>query len=245
VNPMTSGERGSSRTHCHQSGVMFLGLLAGVALFGLGMVGIAKISAAVQRADKERELVLIGHQYKEAIKSYYNSGPNVGMYPPTLEDLLQDKRSPTLKRHLRRIYADPITGKKTWGFVKGPAGGIMGVYSLSEKEPQKRASFEPEDSEIEQFVLNKLKNPILSPANASSAPASAPGSIFGLPGANNALTNPAMNSSLKLTPQSAMTTPVEGEAAETVGYSYKDWKFIYRPVALSPSGAMNKLSNGF
>ena len=46
-----------------------------------------------------------------------------------------------MQRYLRRLYADPITGKAEWGLVKGPEDRIIGIYSLSEDPPFKRAGF--------------------------------------------------------------------------------------------------------
>ncbi|MFY9316607.1 MAG: type II secretion system protein, partial [Burkholderiales bacterium] len=51
------------------------------------------------------------------------------------EDLLEDKRYLTVQRYLRRVYADPITGKADWGLVPAPGGGIMGVYSTAAAKP--------------------------------------------------------------------------------------------------------------
>jgi type II secretory pathway pseudopilin PulG len=207
-----------------QSGVTFIGLLLLIALFGLGAVGGARILASTERAQKENELIYIGNQFRNAIQRYYQAGPNAGTFPPTLEDLLLDKRSPVVLRHLRRIYTDPITGKTTWGLVRAPNGGIMGVYSLSEREPMKRTRFELADASIELAVKTKLTAlnmplPVWQTANApvgqASAPATAP---FAVPLATN---------SIKLTSLASMSTGVDGEAAETKGYSYKDWKFIY------------------
>jgi hypothetical protein len=42
---------------------------------------------------------------------------------------------------VRRVYADPITGKAEWGLVKGPEDRIMGVYSRSDETPLKQALF--------------------------------------------------------------------------------------------------------
>ena len=81
----------------------------------------------------------MGQQYRSAIESYRLAG-GVNQYPRRLDDLLQDPRLPTIKRHLRRLYPDPITGQSTWGIVKAPDGGILGVFSLSTQEPLKTAS---------------------------------------------------------------------------------------------------------
>jgi hypothetical protein len=81
----------------------------------------------------------VGNQYRLAIQRYVTSGP--GLYPRTLDDLLKDPRSPSTRRHLRRLYPDPITGSSEWGIVKAPDGGIMGVHSRSEAAPLKIANF--------------------------------------------------------------------------------------------------------
>ena len=207
-----------------QRGVTFVGLLVLIALFGLGAVGGARILASTERAQKENELIYIGNQYRNAIQRYYQAGPNAGTFPPTLEDLLLDKRSPVVVRHLRRIYTDPMTGKAKWGFVRAPNGGIMGVYSLSEREPLKRTQFEPADASIELAVkakLTALNMPLRAwqTANAPAGPASAPTST--------PFTAPVAANSLQLTSLASMSTGVDGESAETKGYSYKDWKFVF------------------
>src|SRR5262249_18397110 len=61
--------------------------------------------------------------------------PGVKRYPAALEDLLADKRFPGTERHLRRIYADPFTGKADWVLMQAPGGGIMGVHSKSTAAP--------------------------------------------------------------------------------------------------------------
>jgi len=67
----------------------------------------------------------------------------------SFEDLVLDPRAPDVRRHLRRIYVDPITGKDGWGIVRAPDGGIMGVHSLSDATPLKSASFAPADRSFE------------------------------------------------------------------------------------------------
>jgi hypothetical protein len=53
-------------------------------------------------------------------------------------------------RHLRRIYADPMSGKAQWGIVEVPGGGgIMGVYSLSEEKPIKTGNFSTRQASFE------------------------------------------------------------------------------------------------
>ena len=53
---------------------------------------------------------------------------------------------PDTRRYLRRLYADPLSGKTEWGIVKAPDGGILGVHSLSEEATFKRAGFKRRDA---------------------------------------------------------------------------------------------------
>ena len=112
---------------------------------GLALTGEVWHTAAAR--EREAELLYVGHQYRKAIERYYLSGPR--QYPRTLEDLLKDPRKPGTERYLRRLYPDPLTGKDEWGIVKGPDGGVMGVYSLSEEQPLKSANFRLRDREFE------------------------------------------------------------------------------------------------
>ncbi|AGX88168.1 type II secretion system protein [Candidatus Symbiobacter mobilis] len=129
-----------------QRGFGYVGLLLAVAFFGLASVGAARMMAASERAQQEADLLFIGHQFRAALRSYVASGS--GGYPATLEDLLLDRRFPTVRRHLRRIYVDPLRGVAEWGTIPAPEGGIMGIYSLSERPPRKTAGFDPEDADI-------------------------------------------------------------------------------------------------
>jgi hypothetical protein len=64
-------------------------------------------------------------------------------YPSVLQDLLKDPRYSIPRRHLRKLYCDPITGNDQWGLVPAIGfPGIMGVYSLSELKPIKVGNFE-------------------------------------------------------------------------------------------------------
>lgn len=132
-----------------QKGFTYIGLLIAIVFFGLGSVGVAKILASSERGERERELLFVGNEFRRAIGNYYRSSPGAPQYPESLDNLLLDPRFPATRRYLRRIYHDPITGKSEWGLVKGPQGGIMGVFSLAEREPLKRAHFDIDDQPFE------------------------------------------------------------------------------------------------
>jgi type II secretory pathway pseudopilin PulG len=121
-----------------EQGFTLAGALIVTALLGAGMAAYGEIASHAAQREKERELLFVGHQFRQAIGAYYERTPGaVKRFPQKLDDLLQDKRHPMPQRHLRRLYADPMTGKREWGVVSAPEGGIMGVYSLSEAKPIK------------------------------------------------------------------------------------------------------------
>ncbi|HKA45640.1 MAG TPA: type II secretion system protein [Burkholderiales bacterium] len=115
-------------------------------MLGLLMAATGASWRTIAQREKERELLFIGDQFRQAIGLYYERTPDgVKVFPKRLQDLLQDNRYPTVQRYLRKVYRDPITNKAEWGLVAAPGGGIMGVYSLSEDAPLKRAGFREAD----------------------------------------------------------------------------------------------------
>ncbi|AKM02843.1 MULTISPECIES: type II secretion system protein [Burkholderia cepacia complex] len=123
-----------------QRGIAYLGVLMLVAALGLGMTEATRIWSTVQQRDREAELLFVGDQYRAAIERYYGAaGQN--RYPESLDALLEDRRTLPTQRHLRRLYADPLTGSTQWGLVKAPDGGIMGVFSEAAGRPLKRQGF--------------------------------------------------------------------------------------------------------
>ncbi len=148
-SPPLAGERGGERW-CH--GFTYIGLLIFIALMGIALAGTGVIWHTETRREKERELLFVGDQFRRAIGLYYERSPGAKQYPKALVDLLLDRRYPNTQRYLRHLYADPVTGNEEWGLVKGPEGRIVGVHSLSEAEPLKRAAFPLTYEEFEHAV---------------------------------------------------------------------------------------------
>jgi type II secretory pathway pseudopilin PulG len=124
-----------------QAGFSYIGLLIFIVIMA-GMAATAlQLGATMHRRAAEEALLSVGEEYRRAITSYYNAAVSVPRYPKSLDDLLKDPRFPEPRRHLRKRYLDPITGKADWGLVAAPGGGIMGVHSLSEDAPIKVDNF--------------------------------------------------------------------------------------------------------
>jgi type II secretory pathway pseudopilin PulG len=114
-----------------------------IAMIGIGLAATGVVFHQQSQREKEKELLFAGDQIRRAIGMYYEGSPGGDKrFPQSLEELLLDRRYPATQRYLRRIYADPMTGEKDWGLVRGgPGDGVVGVYSLSEKRPVRIANF--------------------------------------------------------------------------------------------------------
>jgi type II secretory pathway pseudopilin PulG len=132
------------------AGFTYVGLLIAVAVLGVGLAATGQVWRTAAAREKERELLFIGNEYRNAITNYYAGTPAGQIrYPRRLEDLVEDRRMPMVRRYLRRVYPDPITGNDKWGTVPASDGGIAGVFSLSEQRPLKIAGFTGADAKFE------------------------------------------------------------------------------------------------
>jgi type II secretory pathway pseudopilin PulG len=123
-------------------GFTYIGLLIMIAIMGVMLAATGEVWHTAQRREKERELLFVGDQFRQAIDEYYEHTPGQEKrYPVNLEDLLKDPRYPSTQRYLRKIYRDPVSGSERWGLIKGANGEIYGVHSLSEEEPIKKGNF--------------------------------------------------------------------------------------------------------
>jgi type II secretory pathway pseudopilin PulG len=125
-------------------GFTYLSLIVLLMIMGLVAAAALKMGSLMQRAAAEEELLEIGAQFSEALRSYAAATPEGQLKQPrTLQDLLKDPRFPNPRRHLRKIFVDPVTGKAEWGIVwLGDKVGVLGVYSLSNRRPLKVANFD-------------------------------------------------------------------------------------------------------
>ncbi|MCU6433680.1 type II secretion system GspH family protein [Undibacterium sp. Jales W-56] len=117
-----------------------------VALFFVAVTAILSLKAQSNMATNERrrkedDLLYVGQAYRDAIRDYYRNAPGSdSSYPPNIDALLLDQRTSKVTRHLRKTFADPMTGE-TLFLLMSPQGGIMGVYSTSMQQPIKTDGF--------------------------------------------------------------------------------------------------------
>jgi type II secretory pathway pseudopilin PulG len=156
--------------------------LLAVAIMGVWLGATADVFHLSVQREKEQELLFIGNQYRQALERYSaGTAGSARRLPLRLEDLLLDERTPAKRRHLRRIYVDPMTGKDEWGLVYGAGGQIIGVHSLSTEEPIKKAGFDERNQNFsdkssysEWVFLAKIEPPKAAAPAPNTAPARGP-----------------------------------------------------------------------
>ena len=122
-------------------GFTYIGLMIMIAISGIALAGVGIVWHQDVQREREKELLFIGDSYRQAISSYYESSPGgTKQYPKTLNDLILDTRFPNIKRHIRKLYNDPIVRETEWGFVMQKEQ-ITGIYSKSNLKPIKRREF--------------------------------------------------------------------------------------------------------
>lgn len=126
-----------------QAGFTYLFVLMLIALIGMGLAAAGTLWRTDAQRAREAELLFIGDQYRQAIRSYYEFDPAQPRLPQSIDNLLADNRHPNVVRHLRRAYRDPFTGAAL-ALIRTPdSQGIVGVYSTATGRPFKTAGFLP------------------------------------------------------------------------------------------------------
>ena len=183
-------------------GFTYVSLIILVAIIGLVAAATLKTGAMLQRSAAERELLDVGAQFSDALQSYASATPaGQPAQPPSLQELLKDPRYPGVRRHLRKIFVDPMTGKAEWGVVYlANQVGVIAVYSLSDAKPIKISNFPSRfqafdgKAHISEWKFSMMGNGISTPpvVSAQQTAVVAPVGPSAAPG--NALENPVFPS---------------------------------------------------
>lgn len=134
----------SNSKRISQRGIVYAITLLLSAMVGVFLLAIIQNTQLAMQREKEAQLLYVGSAIATAIKSYRSVAPGLKYeYPVNLEALLADKRFIRWppRRHLRKIYYDPMTNSKEWGLIYDEDEKIKGVYSLSTKKPIKTSNF--------------------------------------------------------------------------------------------------------
>jgi type II secretory pathway pseudopilin PulG len=144
---MSNGECMNRRRRA-EAGYTYLLLLFGVAAMGLVAATAAESWSTLAQRERERELLFAGNQYREALRRYYEAIPEAAQrHPGKLDDLLRDTRFAGMRRHLRQLYPDPMTGETDWVLLR-QGERIIGVHSRAAGKPIKQSGFEKRDQEF-------------------------------------------------------------------------------------------------
>ena len=133
--------RAGSRA-ARQHGFTYLGALFLLVLMGIGLAITGESWSLASKRLRERELLWAGDQYVRALKAYYHQSPGLKQYPQRLEELLEDRRFPQPRHHLRQLHPDPVA-RAPFVEIRNAQGRIAGVRSASEDAPLKQAGFAP------------------------------------------------------------------------------------------------------
>lgn len=153
-------------------GFTYIGVLILLVAFSVTIMQVASTWSAHDQRRRERELLRAGDEIRDAIGSYYESSPGTTrQYPPELSALLRDDRFINIRRYLRKIPLDAMSGKPDWELIASPSGGVMGVRISSLKSPFKVSNFSDQDRDLEsaatysdwQFVYVPVRAPAALP----------------------------------------------------------------------------------
>ncbi len=125
----------------NRHGFVLIGVLIALGLTALAAVQTGQRLIDSRRRDSEAELLFVGEQYRQAIASYGRATPGgVRRWPTRLEDLLEDRRFPQPRRHLRKLYPDPLSPESPWGLLN-QGSAVIGVYSQAPGTPFRQTGF--------------------------------------------------------------------------------------------------------
>ncbi len=188
--PSSEAMKNSGLHSFNCKGFTYLTALLLIMIMGVMLGAIGQSWKTIMQREREEELIFRGTQYKDAITRWKKPRPGQHVATPLrdLKDLLQDPRSLTTVRYLRRLYNDPVTGKE-WKVISDPVNGIVGVASSSEDKPFKTDGFTDDLAGLNgkssysdwQFAYLKPGAPGISPT-AAGTPGSSPHGSFGVSG---------------------------------------------------------------
>jgi type II secretory pathway pseudopilin PulG len=127
---------------CNRCGYTYLMALMMVMVMGILLAMAGQSWQQRMQREKEEELLFRGSQMQDALSRWHQPAGGLHVATPLidLKHLLRDPRTAGKVRHLRRLYADPMTGRE-WELIRDPVRGIIGVKSASDLKPYKMDNF--------------------------------------------------------------------------------------------------------
>jgi type II secretory pathway pseudopilin PulG len=120
-------------------GFTYVWLLFVLAVAGAALAALGEQWQVVAQREREAELLWRGEQFARALAGWRDTTPpDQPAAPSSLDELLVDERHDPPRRHLRRIYGDPFTGRADWMVWRNEEGRIVGLSSRSERPALRR-----------------------------------------------------------------------------------------------------------
>ena len=243
-----------------ENGFVYLWALFTVDQAGVVMAGTGQIWQTKSQREKETELMFIGEEFRKAIMSYHNSNKQ---YPASLEDLLKDERSPNIKRHLRKIYLDPITNTAEWGLVDEPPPSTAAAASKGSATDKSAAANKSSttSSGLAQSNTQTTGTGQASGTNPAAGTSSTTSNTSpGQPASDSSATASGTTSNASSGMSASIGKKIIGVyslsekkpikkdrfpehfAKFSEALSYKDWQFVYKPGDAKKPGASGSTS---
>lgn len=179
---MRTGKSAGSR------GFTYLWLLFVVALGGVALAALGQRQQTIQQREREAELRFRGEAIAAAIGGYLRASPGAegaNGLPQRLEDLLEDRRSGKVQRHLRRLYTDPFTGRADWLLIQGEVAVKPPVQDGSTDESEKLVHQKPASAAASAALGTPLMSGIVGVSSRSQALLLASGAVASVAAASS------------------------------------------------------------
>ena len=112
-----------------ERGFTYLWLIFVLAIGAALLAAIGQRWSTLLQREREHELLFRGRQIAAAIASYHAASGVPAQWPRGFDDLLEDRRSGAIRRHLRQAWPDPFSGAADWVRLGDEAEHWIGVRS--------------------------------------------------------------------------------------------------------------------
>lgn len=112
----------------HQAGFTYVWVLLAIAITSAVLAAAIELESRRAMGQRKAEYEWVIEQYRAAVASYRQAHPSSGVATlHSLEQLIQDDRTWPIRRHLRTIYPNPLTGRTDWVIRTDAAGEPIDV----------------------------------------------------------------------------------------------------------------------